>query len=92
MAQQTVYVVDDDADVRDSLQWLLTSVGLQVRTFGNAQDFLDAFEHGSSGCVVLLILMAPLKRWRYLVVCRLIPRCKHFAAVLISLFFHALIN
>ncbi|UTW05520.1 response regulator transcription factor (plasmid) [Amphritea atlantica] len=60
MAQQTVYVVDDDADVRDSLQWLLTSVGLQVRTFGNAQDFLDAFEHGSSGCVVMDVRMPGL--------------------------------
>ncbi len=36
---QTVFVIDDDADVRDSLQWLLESVGLKVRTFEDALTF-----------------------------------------------------
>ena len=60
MSQQTVYVVDDDADVRDSLQWLLESVGLKVAAFGNAQDFLDGYVSGSSGCVVMDVRMPGL--------------------------------
>jgi len=38
----TVFVVDDDAAVRDSLRLLLKSVGLPVEVFESAQDFLDA--------------------------------------------------
>ncbi|WP_432471659.1 response regulator transcription factor [Amphritea sp. HPY] len=60
MAEQTVYVVDDDADVRDSLQWLLESVGLSVTSFANAQDFLDSYPPGSSGCVVMDVRMPGL--------------------------------
>lgn len=48
-----VYVVDDDVDVRDSLQWLLESVGLTVVTCVNAQQFLDIYEPNQSGCLVL---------------------------------------
>lgn len=60
MTQQTVYVVDDDADVRESLQWLLESVGLQVVGFATAQAFLDAFPSGASGCVVMDVRMPGL--------------------------------
>ena len=60
MTQQTVYVVDDDVDVRESLQWLLESVGLQVAGFATAQDFMDAFTAGDSGCVVMDVRMPGL--------------------------------
>lgn len=60
MVKQTVYVVDDDADVRDSLQWLLESVGLDVVSFENAQVFLDSFEPGSSGCILMDVRMPGL--------------------------------
>ncbi|BBB24831.1 two-component system, LuxR family, response regulator [Amphritea japonica ATCC BAA-1530] len=60
MVKQTVYVVDDDADVRDSLQWLLESVGLDVASFENAQAFLDSFEPGASGCILMDVRMPGL--------------------------------
>lgn len=60
MTQQRVYVVDDDADVRESLQWLLESVGLQVSSFATAQDFLETFNPGDSGCVVMDVRMPGL--------------------------------
>ncbi|MDX2423323.1 MAG: response regulator [Amphritea sp.] len=60
MVKQTVYVVDDDVDVRDSLQWLLESVGLTVAAFDNAQAFLDSFVPGSSGCIVMDVRMPGL--------------------------------
>lgn len=57
---QTVFVVDDDADVRESLKWLLESVGLQVETFENALSFFDRFDRNQSGCVVMDVRMPGL--------------------------------
>ncbi|MGL4666712.1 MAG: DNA-binding response regulator, partial [Saezia sp.] len=39
----TVYVVDDDEAVRDSLQWLLESQGYSVHAFESAELFLNQF-------------------------------------------------
>ncbi len=57
MSEPLIYVVDDDDTFRKSLQWLLESVGLGVKTFATANDFLDAFVPGSPGCLVLDIRM-----------------------------------
>jgi FixJ family two-component response regulator len=38
----TVFIVDDDRDVRESLQELLESVGLHSKSFGTAQEFLTS--------------------------------------------------
>lgn len=51
--EHTVYVVDDDAAVRDSLGWLIESVGLKVEAFESAQAFLDGLQGPRSGCVLL---------------------------------------
>jgi two-component system, LuxR family, response regulator FixJ len=53
----TVFIVDDDAAVRDSLKMLLKSVGQLVETFGSAQEFLDAYKEDRPGCLVLDIRM-----------------------------------
>lgn len=55
--EQTVFVVDDDEEVRDSLTVLLQSVGLRVRGYASAQGFLDDYDPGRSGCLVLDIRM-----------------------------------
>lgn len=55
--RQTVFVVDDDAAVRDSLSWLIKSVGLNVETFGSAQEFLNACTPNRAGCLVLDVRM-----------------------------------
>lgn len=55
--EQTVFVVDDDAAVRDSLSWLIKSVGLKVETFGSAQEFLAAVDKKKAGVVVLDVRM-----------------------------------
>lgn len=52
-----VYIVDDDAAVRRSLEWLVTSVGLTARPLGSAKEFLDAFDAGRPGCLVLDLRM-----------------------------------
>ncbi|EIC21700.1 response regulator FixJ [Thiorhodovibrio frisius] len=52
-----VYVVDDDEAMRESLQWLIESDGMRVRTFGSADAFLSACEPGWSGCLLLDVRM-----------------------------------
>ena len=49
----TVFVVDDDASVREAVRSLLRSVGLSVETFGTAQEFLSSPCNSSPGCLVL---------------------------------------
>jgi FixJ family two-component response regulator len=48
-----VYVIDDDASVRDGLEDLLRSVGLTVKTFGSARDFLATERPDAPACIVL---------------------------------------
>lgn len=55
-AQQIVYIVDDDAAVRDSLSFLMDSVDLRARTYGSAPAFLDAYD-GRPGVLVLDVRM-----------------------------------
>jgi FixJ family two-component response regulator len=55
--EDTVYVVDDDEAIRRFLRGLIRSVGLRVETYTSAQDFLDAYEAGSRGCLLLDIRM-----------------------------------
>lgn len=49
----TVCVVDDDPAVREALRSLFQSVGLQVRLFGAAQEFLQSAPLNGPGCLVL---------------------------------------
>ncbi len=39
--EPVVFIIDDDAQLRDSLGDLLRSIGLRVRAFGSAQEFLQ---------------------------------------------------
>lgn len=48
-----VFVVDDDAPLRDSLADLLRSVGLRVETFASAQEFLQSKRPDVPSCLVL---------------------------------------
>lgn len=56
-AQPIVYIVDDDDEVRDSLEDLVDSVGLPVETFPNAPAFLAAHSAEHVGCLLLDIRM-----------------------------------
>ena len=49
----TIFVVDDDASMREALKNLLRSVGLDVETFGAAQEFLASKRSRAPGCLVL---------------------------------------
>jgi len=52
-AASTVFVVDDDADVRASIQGLLKSVGLRSQCFGTTQEFLRNKRPDEPSCLVL---------------------------------------
>ena len=49
----TVFIVDDDADVRESLQELLESVGLHSQSFRTAQEFLAVGRGDAPSCLIL---------------------------------------
>jgi FixJ family two-component response regulator len=51
--ESTVYVVDDDDDVRMAIQGLLKTVGLESKTFGTAQEFLRCVRPDWPSCLVL---------------------------------------
>ncbi|SIR17850.1 two component transcriptional regulator, LuxR family [Pseudomonas sp. B10] len=53
LGEPVVYVVDDDASMRQALDSLLRSIGLQVRTFDSAGDFLAQAQREVPGCLVL---------------------------------------
>lgn len=57
MHEPIVFVVDDDPDVRQSLQWLLESVHLRTKTCASAHEFLDSYDPDVPSCVLLDVRM-----------------------------------
>ncbi len=49
----TVFVVDDDVNIRDALCLLLQSAGIHAESYGSAQMFLDAYDPARPGCLLL---------------------------------------
>ena len=54
----TVYVVDDDEGVRDSLQWLLEGKDYRVRCYDSAESFLSRYDAREVACLIVDIRMA----------------------------------
>ncbi len=48
-----IAIVDDDISVRESLESLIRSVGLAVRVFASAEEFLDSNHIGKTDCLIL---------------------------------------
>ncbi len=53
----TVFVVDDDQAIRNSLKWLIETIGMRVETFASAEEFIRSYYPGRSGCLLLDIRM-----------------------------------
>ena len=49
----TVFVIDDDRDLREALCWMLEGVGLKVEIFANGGEFLAAYDTEKPGCLVI---------------------------------------
>jgi FixJ family two-component response regulator len=52
-ADPIVFVIDDDASIRDAVKRLIASVGLRVETFGSTREFLAAKRPDAPACLVL---------------------------------------
>ncbi|MDB4965803.1 MAG: Response regulator [Myxococcales bacterium] len=61
-----VMVVDDDADIRDSIGDILELRGYRVARVSNGREALDRLRDGTRPCVILLDLMMPvLSGWEF---------------------------
>ncbi|MFV2058468.1 MAG: response regulator transcription factor [Thiohalomonadales bacterium] len=55
-----VYIVDDDKLARESLAWLIDTVGLRVKVYESGFSFLDDYRDTMAGCLVLDVRMPAL--------------------------------
>jgi FixJ family two-component response regulator len=55
-----IYIVDDNPAVRDAIRFLVQQVGLTAKVYISAQEFLDQYQLGMRGCLVLDIRMPGL--------------------------------
>ena len=53
----TVFIVDDDQDLRESLEYLVGSVGIATRVYPSAVQFLAEFQTSQPGCLVCDVRM-----------------------------------
>lgn len=59
-ATAMVHIVDDDQEMRESLHYLLRSVGIESRTYDQAAEFLNAYQSAQGGCLVCDVRMPGL--------------------------------
>ncbi len=57
MSENTVFLIDDDEAIRDSLVWLLTPLGLSLRSYASAGAFLAEVAGVSGGCIITDVRM-----------------------------------
>jgi FixJ family two-component response regulator len=53
LTQGTVYIVDRDSAIRDSMHWLLTGNGYKVLCFDSAEDFLKLLDPAEPACLLV---------------------------------------
>jgi RNA polymerase sigma factor (sigma-70 family) len=56
ISNATVFIIDDDADFRESVQWLLESTQYNIESYASAQAFLDHYDQ-RPGCMLLDVRM-----------------------------------
>ena len=56
-ATSTIYIVDDDDAVRDSLRWLLEANGYRVKSFSGAEEFLQSYDPDQVGVLIADVRM-----------------------------------
>ena len=77
-----MFVVDDDQAMRNSLKWLIESVGVPVESFSSADEFLAQYQTGRAGCLVLDVRMPGMSGLELLE--HLAERHVHIPAVIIT--------
>ena len=56
-SESTVFIIDDDHEVREALALLMQSIGLPFQSYESAQAYLDTFDPQALGCLVLDVRM-----------------------------------
>lgn len=57
MPEATVFIIDDDRDMRESLKWLIESAGIRVLAYESAEQFLEQARHSRPGCMLVDVRM-----------------------------------
>jgi len=57
ITEPTVFIIDDDAAVRDSLMLMIEQEGITVKTFSSGDEFLQSYEQECLGCAIIDIRM-----------------------------------
>lgn len=55
--KNTIFIVDDEQEVRDSLKWLVESAAYEAKTYPDALSFLEDYKNSEPGCLVLDVRM-----------------------------------
>ena len=76
----TVYVIDNDCAVRDSLKELLSAEGFAPQTYASGQKFLDQFHPSGDACILLDLHLADMYGIRIL---ETLSRRKHHLPVIV---------
>ena len=85
MACKSVLVVEDDLDIRESLEQILEIEGYQPLLAENGQAAVEILEHGARPCLILLDLMMPVMNgWEFLEQSRKDSHINEIPIVLIS--------
>jgi FixJ family two-component response regulator len=50
---RTIFIIDDEPNICDSLRYLFESMHFKVETYSNAQGFLDKYDANKQGCIIL---------------------------------------
>jgi len=53
MSSEQIYIVDDDADVREATSFLITTAGYAAESFETPEELLDRIVPDSAGCLIL---------------------------------------
>jgi FixJ family two-component response regulator len=61
MDNSMVFIIDDDASVRDAISNLLESVGLNAQTFGSTEEFLAAPRTETASCLILDVMLPGMR-------------------------------
>ena len=64
--KKTIFIVDDDEAVRDSLRVILKIDGYAVETFESCRNFLDNFEQNKNACLILDLHLPGMDGWELL--------------------------
>lgn len=56
-SEPAVFIVDDDASVRDAVRCMLEATGFRVETYVSGTDFLDRYDRSQQGCLLLDVQM-----------------------------------